>query len=75
MIQEHSLFNDCRFTDNKPATMVNEDPRLNLSARMNLNLGPETPELTVHARQQLKAMPPQKMREAVGRQSFNARIG
>jgi len=55
--------------------MVDEDTRLNLSAGMNLNLGPETPELTVHTRQQLEAMPPQKMREAVGRQSFDARIG
>jgi hypothetical protein len=42
---------------------------------MDFNLGPKAPKLTVHPSQKLKTMLPQKVRNAVGSQSLDTRVG
>ena len=55
--------------------MVDKDTRSNGRTWMDFNLGPKTPKLTMHPRQELKAMVPQKVGNTVSCQCFDARIG
>ena len=75
MIEQDTLFHHGGLSDNQTCSMVDKDPSRNFSPRMNLNLGPKAPKLTVHPSQELKTMLPQKVRNAVGGQSLDARVG
>jgi hypothetical protein len=48
MIEQDTLFHDGGLSDNQTCPMVNKDPSRNFSSRMDFNLGPKAPKLTVH---------------------------
>ena len=69
MVEHNAFFNNGRFPDNETRSMVDKDTRSNGRTWMDLNLGPKTPELAVHPRQELKTMVPQKVGNTVSCQS------
>ena len=74
MIEQDSLFHHSSFPDDQTCPMVDKDTSRNFSPRMDFNLGPKAPKLTVHPSQELKTMLPQKVRNAVGSQCLDTRV-